>query len=337
MSDATSSINLARRSRRTVVHLVTMLLVLTGLQLLVQGTGAPAGAVTAPVVDTPSLLHGNGARLTWRRAADSGFQRYEVHRSTTSDFPADSAATKLVEIGYRPLTMFTDTTAKGGTTYFYKVVTVTTSGRAETQVSAELPASGTSKLVVPATPGAIAATTIGDAASSADTPCGDDTSWGAAERLLVGTDETWIQRAMLRFDLRDIPADAEVTSADLVLSYLGSTNTDTGVEARRVTQRWSEGSTAEPGCAAGAGATWRESTPGVGWRSSGAAEEGGVFATGCGLAHRRHPATPVGRYRHVRPDRHGGVLGRRGTQLRPPPQAGHRGPRGPVAGGLPLR
>ena len=73
-----------------------------------------------PAVDTPSLLHGNGARLTWRRAPESDFLRYEVHRSTTSGFAAPSAATKLVEIGYRPLTMYTDTTAKGGTTYHYK-------------------------------------------------------------------------------------------------------------------------------------------------------------------------------------------------------------------------
>ncbi len=266
---------------RTLARLLTVLLVVSVVQVT-QAALTPASAVAAPLVDVPRLLNGNGARLTWRRATESDFQRYEIHRSTSPGFAA-SASTKLVEIGYRPLTMFTDTTAKGSTTYYYKVVIVAVSGRAESEVKAVLPATGTSSLTIPAAPETVAGTTIGQEAAQAATPCGDDTSSGAAPRLYVGTDATWIQRALLRFDVREIPADAVVTSANLALTWVPSTTTDTGVRAYRVTQQWSEGSGASSSCSGGAGASWRESQPGVQWRTDSAETSGGTY-TGSGIA-----------------------------------------------------
>ena len=97
---------------------------------------AGAQAVTAVSVDTPTLLHGNGARLTWRRATDSDFTRYDVHRGTTAGFAATDA-NRIARISSRVTNIFTDDSAKGSTTYYYKVVVVAASGSASSEVAAD--------------------------------------------------------------------------------------------------------------------------------------------------------------------------------------------------------
>ena len=145
-----------RRSRRrrqvwSGVARASVLAVLVGLvQVIVQAVlSAGPGAVVAVVVDTPTLLHGNGARLTWRRSKDADFQRYDVHRGTAAGFAATDA-NRIAQIASRTTNLFTDNSAKGGTTYYYKVVVVAVSGKAASEVRADLPAAGTSRLLVTA-------------------------------------------------------------------------------------------------------------------------------------------------------------------------------------------
>lgn len=270
-------------TRRQVARWAALLLVVGVCQVVAQAATAPAQAVTAVVVDTPTLLHGNGARLTWRRSSDSGFTRYDVHRGTTAGFAATDA-NRIARIASRVTNVFTDDSAKGGTSYVYKVVVVTASGSASSEVSATLPAAGTSRLLLPATPASVDGNTIGQASATSTSTCRDDTSWGAAERLYVGSDTTdWILRSLLRFDLKDIPAKAEITKADLGLTYVATTNTDTGVRAHRMTQGWAEGTLASGECGPGAGSSWNEASPGVQWRKAAGAATGGTF-DGTGIA-----------------------------------------------------
>ena len=271
-----------RAIRSFLSRWVGLLLVIGICQIVVQATLAPAAqAVTAVAIDTPTLLHGNGARLTWRRATDSDFTRYDVHRGTSAGFAATDA-NRIARISSRVTNTFTDDSAKGSTTYYYKVVVVAASGSASSEVAATLPAAGTSRLLIPAAPSTVDATTIGALSSTSTFACGDDTSWGGAGYIYAGSDTTtWILRSLLRFDLKDIPAKATITKADLGLTYIASSNTDTGMRAHRMTQGWTEGTVTSAQCGPGAGATWRESAPGVQWRKATAYATGGTYdATG---------------------------------------------------------
>ncbi|MCF6376449.1 Ig-like domain-containing protein [Nocardioides KLBMP 9356] len=282
--------------RSFLARWVGLLLVIGICQIVVQATLAPARAVTAVAVDTPTLLHGNGARLTWRRAADSDFTRYDVHRGTAAGFTATDA-NRIARIGSRVTNTFTDDSAKGSTTYYYKVVVVTASGSASSEVAATLPAAGTSRLLIPATPSTVDATSIGALSSTSTFACGNDTSWGGAGYIYAGSDTTtWILRSLLRFDLKDIPAKATITKADLGLTYIATSNTDTGMRAHRMTQGWTEGTVTSAQCGPGAGATWRESAPGVQWRKATAFATGGTYdATGIAPTGGTHSRATAGK------------------------------------------
>ena len=217
-----------RRSRRrrqvwSGVARASVLAVLVGLvQVTVQAVLAPAQAVVAVVVDTPTLLHGNGARLTWRRSKDADFQRYDVHRGTAAGFAATDA-NRIAQIASRTTNLFTDNSAKGSTTYYYKVVVVAVSGKAASEVKADLPAAGTSRLLVTASAAGVDGATIGKPGTGNSSTCGTAANWGSSTVLEVGADSSWTKRSLLRFDLKDVPAKASISEAKLTLSYAATT------------------------------------------------------------------------------------------------------------------
>ena len=186
-----------RRSRRrrqvwSGVARASVLAVLVGLvQVTVQAVLVPAQAVVAVVVDTPTLLHGNGARLTWRRSKDADFQRYDVHRGTTAGFAATDA-NRIAQIASRTTNLFTDNSAKGRTTYYYKVVVVAVSGKAASEVRRRrCPRPGRAGCSSPRRLRAPTAATIGKPGAGNASTCGSAANWGSSTVLEVGADSTW--------------------------------------------------------------------------------------------------------------------------------------------------
>jgi uncharacterized repeat protein (TIGR01451 family) len=84
-------------------------------------------------------------------------------------------------------------------------------------------------------------------------------------------------RTLLRFDLSEIPAGAQIVAADLQLTKTGGDTTSKQVEAHRVLSAWSEGS---GGCAGITdAASWNQRQTGVNWGSAGGDVDAAVLAS----------------------------------------------------------
>lgn len=186
------------------------------------------------------------------------FDRYEIHRSVTSGF-TPSAATLIASIKDAAIQNYRDTTARPGTTFYYKILTYTNGGAnsfMSTEVAATTPAAGQAQISIQAgvAGGTVKATSISSASGCANQ--------GAAQTLPVDASD----RAILQFDLRQIPNGATVTSASLNL-FTFATPAAT-IEAHRMTSDWTEGTAINPSCD-GSGATWASRNPSVSWASAG--------------------------------------------------------------------
>ncbi|HEX2049042.1 MAG TPA: DNRLRE domain-containing protein [Actinomycetota bacterium] len=235
---------------------------------VVTRVGLPsARAQTASSLLAPDLLRSNGADLRWTRYAGAGFDAYAVHRSRTASF-TPSPATLIAELGDRAVTRYRDTTASPGLSFTYKIVTAGTTSNGRTVT---LPSAGRATLTLQPDAADGSAVYLNDFSS----PLPGDLckNYGASSGLRVGTSATNTFRPLLRFDLRRIPSDAVVESAELSL-YYSATTADIGVDVHRVTRSWREGSGA--GTCTGDGATWRETQAGVPW---GGGVRGGQFVS----------------------------------------------------------
>jgi hypothetical protein len=84
------------------------------------------------------------------------------------------------------------------------------------------------------------------------------TNYGSYEHLYI-TNTNFQERALLEFNILDIPANANITSAQLELYYYDGGGSSTGhIEAHRLTQSWIE-----------AGVTWNSYNGYVSWTSAG--------------------------------------------------------------------
>ena len=83
----------------------------------------------------PEVLDRKGATLRWTRYQGAGFTGYDVHRSEVSGF-APGAATELATITDPDETVYRDTSARPGATFYYKIVTA---GETSNQQRADLP------------------------------------------------------------------------------------------------------------------------------------------------------------------------------------------------------
>jgi len=218
-------------------------------------------ASDAVTLNQPGTLHANGAELSWSQytgPSGASFQDYEVHRSLTAGF-TPSAADLLTTIDDQSTTWYTDTSAAPGAAFSYIVVA---NSSPSNEVRVTLPASGQStKLLQPGTDGL-------------DTYIGTGTNviscanHGGSNPLLVGTDaaDTW--RSLLNFDLGDIPAGSQITSATLSLWQPSTLVVGSTVATYPVTSAWLPGS-GDGGCS-GDGASWLESQgAGVSWQAPG--------------------------------------------------------------------
>lgn len=248
--------------------------------LLTEANGAPGGPIvygatafeptlrpklditytTVAVRVDAETLHADGADLRWSRfdpTTGGTFDAYEVHRAAGGDF-VPSAATLLARIPSQATTTYSDTTAAPNRTFTYKVVVASAASGPQTVT---LPAQGHARKVLRPDPGAGTTTTISNQTGPAT--CSNRGASGALD-VSAGS---YVERALLAFDLRDIPAGSEVTDARLTLHARSLPSQPIAVGAHRVTSAWDEG-TALFSCS-GDGASWAHRTGSVAWNTPG--------------------------------------------------------------------
>ncbi|HEX8081372.1 MAG TPA: DNRLRE domain-containing protein [Jatrophihabitans sp.] len=219
----------------------------------------------------PATLHSDGADLRWSgypSAATAPFTGYEVHRSTSASF-TPGASTRLTTVTDRSVTSFQDTTAAAGKTFTYKVVTgaVASTGRTVT-----LPALGQATKILQPSAEEGSATTIVHFPGVVS--CA---GYGAEDQLWVGPYSDSTSRALLRFDLRDIPAGATISKAVVSLWHAYNIKTAQTVQAFPATAEWREGA-ARSTCSRDS-ATWYEAYGGVPWAAQGGDPAAAAAAT----------------------------------------------------------
>jgi RHS repeat-associated protein len=249
--------------------LVMALIVGIGLPVL-QPVAKPQPAVAAAagvaLLRPVTTVHSNGAELSWDRyvpVIGETFTRYEVHRSATAAF-TPSASTLLTTIRDNDVTSWTDTTARPATSFSYKVVA---NSAVSNELRVAMPAAGTAtKTLQPDG----AAGRVTEIVHDISTPaaCSDDRNYGATSTMGIGPDASgWQRRGLIKFDLRDIPAAATVSSATLTMSYAATSNPALAVSLHRLRQPWDEGTGAAT-CNE-SGATWLAPQRGVKWKTGG--------------------------------------------------------------------
>src|SRR5262252_1192856 len=232
------------------------------------GQLAPQLTVTysgdAVALTQPSVLHANGAELSWSQytgASGAAFQQYQVHRSLTPNF-TPSGATLLTSSNDLTATSYRDTTGAPGGTFYYAVLANSSKSN---EVKVTLPADGQSSISLQLGPGQGKATFM--YLFNGFVNCAN---YGADQNLLVGADSSGVYRSLLQFNLPQIPSSASNVSAKLnVLHFLENTVNMT-LHTYPVTSSWEEGTgVTSPAACTGNGATWYERTGGVMWNSPG--------------------------------------------------------------------
>ena len=250
--------------------------VLTGVvapALTPRAAAADAGVAALHPVE---YAHSTGAELSWDPflpLTTGQAVTYEVHRSTTDDF-TPSAATRLTTIADGEVTSWVDVSAKASTTYSYRVVA---NGAVSADQRVALPAAGSTTVTLEPIGSRGAATYV---YNDTTTPaaCSDRRNHGSAASMKVGTSATGEQyRSLLQFDMRRIPAAATVGSANLTLSYAGTSAGNFALSVHRALQPWREGT--GTGACDGSGATWRQTQRGVDWGKAGGSFDSAAVAT----------------------------------------------------------
>jgi RHS repeat-associated protein len=165
-----------------------------------------------------------------------GFLRYEIHRSSTQGF-TPSASTLIETIKDVAIQQFRDTSAKPGTTFYYKVLTVTDEGGessfASNEVKADLPADGLTTVTIQ--PGFVSWNARGTHISSGS----PNQTNGTSQTMTVGSSGSNNTRALLRFDMRTVPSGVTINSATLQMYATGTTG---AINAHRSSAEWIEDS-----------------------------------------------------------------------------------------------
>ncbi|MDQ3933069.1 MAG: Ig-like domain-containing protein [Actinomycetota bacterium] len=216
---------------------------------------ARARPTGGPQLLEPDTVRSNGADLRWtrfERSEDGTFGSYEVHRAAGGGFtPSD--ATRIATITEPGVTTYRDTTAAPSRTFTYRVLTNGVSSGARTVTT---PASGQARKSLQPRPAEARAT---------DVRSGSCANRGGDGALRVGSTPEAV-RGLVHFDLRDIPAGADVSAAELSLYLRTPPPAAMTVTAHRATAAWGEGS-GRGDC--GGGASWDFADDGIRWASGG--------------------------------------------------------------------
>jgi RHS repeat-associated protein len=218
----------------------------------------------ALVLHEPSVVNRTGATLHWSRWRGTGFGGYELHRGSEAGF-APSAATLLARIDNVDITRYRDDSAAPGSTVFYKLVS---GGETWNERRATLPAENEpARAVLQPDPARGQAATI-------------STRWSYpydCDNTKLGINGNFPERrALLRWDLSDIPANGVVRSARLLLYRSTHTRySATTFTVRSISREWRESPTYD--CHRD-GVTWNHAHPGVSWGTPGG-DAGPVLTT----------------------------------------------------------
>lgn len=218
----------------------------------------------AVALSQPSVLHANGAELSWSQytgASGAAFLGYQVHRSLSPNF-TPSTATLLTSTNDVSATSYRDTTAAPNGTFYYAVLANSSKSN---EIKVTLPADGQSSISLPLGPGQGKATFM--YYYSGFVNCAN---YGADQYLLAGADSTGIYRSLLQFNLPQIPSSATNISARLKVLHFLENSYNMTLHAYPVTSSWEEGTgVRSPAACTGDGATWYERTGGVMWSTNG--------------------------------------------------------------------
>ena len=210
----------------------------------------------------PTTLHSNGAELAWTQyTGPSGapFDRYEVHRGTSSTFQP-SSATLLTTIRDKTITAYRDTTAAPDKDFTYRIVANTAVSNART---VRLPAAGLASKFLQ--PGPVEGRHTYLYYSTNLTNC---VNYGAHTGAWVGSTTDARYRNVIAFDLKGIPPGASISEAKMSLWQSQGSAVPLTVEAHRITRPWKEGTDTAIACT-GSGATWYETEGGQSWTTAG--------------------------------------------------------------------
>jgi RHS repeat-associated protein len=210
----------------------------------------------------PQTLHSNGAELSWSPytgAGSTSFDNYSVYRSAVSNFTA-GVSTLVATIRDPNITTYRDTTAAAAKTFTYKV---TRNGTASQERTVTLPADGQATKILQPGPSDGFATTV--MFVNNQTSCAVR---GRYSRMWVGTNASSIRRALVRFDLHDLPPGSSVTDATVSLWQADVLRGAGTVSVHQLLSAWDEG-TGINTCT-GDGASWYDRQgSGVKWANAG--------------------------------------------------------------------
>jgi RHS repeat-associated protein len=205
-----------------------------------------------------------------------GFQRFEIHRSSSPNF-TPSPATLIGTVADAAIQTYRDTTAKPAATFYYEVVTVTSEGSfSSNELRADLPAQGLGTVTIQ--PGFLTGFASATHISSA-TPTIEA---GNSQGLVVGSSGTNQTRTLISFDMHVVPTNATVSSARLEMYALQSTP---AVNLHAVTASWTEG-----------GATWnhRDKYANLSWTTPGGDFQASVTSSSAGGQHQHWDSWELG-------------------------------------------
>ncbi|MGW5366552.1 DNRLRE domain-containing protein [Actinopolymorpha pittospori] len=255
-----------------------------GLTVDVQGY-YQASKLPPVVLSTPNLIHATGPDLAWTAYDDASpddfddIVEYQVHRSATGNFsPSEATLVALVD---KNTTSYTDTTATPtpaddpnptGAAYYYMVVVKTKDGRLTTSnpMQVRLPKAGRLIRVLQG-PEVSSDTTL-----TAGQPTTSHDALDAQTQFMVGNDSATYgaSRAVLKFDVSQVPRTAVVTDSELSLWTVGASDpAGATYEVHKLTKTFVQGE-----------ATWKRASAATAWLNEGGDFEPVAVSSRTGVA-----------------------------------------------------